>query len=193
MIRVGLTGGMGSGKTVISGIFETLGIPVFQADLAARRLLEEDEEIKASLIDWFGEKVYRQGQPDRAVIASIIFSQPDQLARVNSLIHPKVYEAYLKWLNTVEKIPFSIHEAAILFESGFNRHLDKTILVTAPAEIRIERIRLRDSLNEEQIRQRMENQWPDEKKSPLADYLINNNGLSAVLPQVTRIYDELTR
>ncbi len=193
MIKVGLTGGMGSGKTMISSIFEILGIPVFQADLAARRLLEEDEEIRTSLISWYGEGVYQDGKPDRSMIASIIFRQPAQLAKVNGIIHPKVYEEYQAWLNKLAPVPFSIHEAAILFESGFNRYLDKTILVTAPEKIRIERIRLRDGLDETQIRQRMENQWSDDKKAPLADYLLNNEGCTAVIPQVIKIFEEITK
>lgn len=193
MIKVGLTGGMGSGKTMISSIFEIFGIPVFQADLTARRLLEEDEEIRTSLISWYGEGVYQEGKPDRALIASIVFRQPAQLAKVNGIIHPKVYEEYQAWLKKLAPVPFSIHEAAILFESGFNRYLDKTILVTAPEKIRIERIRLRDGLDETQISQRMENQWSDVKKSPLADYLLNNDGCTAVIPQVIKIFEELTK
>lgn len=188
---VGLTGGIGSGKSVVGRIFTILGVPVFNADEESRKLMDEDLLIREQLSGWFGEQVYKDGKLDRPRLAGIIFSNQELLSKVNSLVHPRVMNRFLEWRGENPDNPYLIHEAAILFESGFYRHMDRTILVTAPENVRIGRIILRDNTSAEAVRQRMKNQWTDEQKIPLADYIINNNGESLLTPLILEIHQKL--
>jgi len=191
MYTVGLTGGIGSGKSLVAQIFSHLGIPVFNADTEAGKILEEDLHIQHQLAEWFGPDIYIDGRPDRPKLARIIFNNAKMLSRVNELIHPRVLDRFLKWCSENQHKPYVIHEAAILFESGFYKHMNTTILVTAPERIRISRVKQRDKTTEKSIRQRMQNQWTDEQKSPLAGYIIQNDGEFPLLPRILEIHNKL--
>jgi dephospho-CoA kinase len=193
MNTVGLTGGIGSGKTLIAKIFTHLGIPVFNADLESRNILENDTDVRYWLTEWFGHNIYVNGYPDRTAISKIVFNDSEKLIKMNNLMHPKVMVRFSQWVNEHQNNPYCIHEAAILFESGFYNHMDSTILVTAPEGIRINRISHRDNVSEESIRQRIQNQWSDEKKVPLATYIIKNDGKSPLIPKVLEIHTKLIR
>lgn len=192
MLTVGLTGGIGSGKSLIAKIFIQLGIPVFNADAEAGIILDEDLQVRTQLLEWLGPDAYMMGKPNRQKIAGIIFNDPEALSRINELIHPKVRARFIRWCGNMHNNSYIIHEAAILFESGFNKLLDTTILVTAPEIIRIERVKRRDNISEESIRHRMQNQWSDEQKSLLAGYIIINDETTPLLPKVLEIHNKLT-
>ncbi len=188
---VGLTGGIGSGKSLVTQIFSHLGIPIFNADFESGKILEEDAMVRDTLTQWFGPEAYIHGKPDRRKIASVVFNDPSMLARMNELLHPRVKERFLSWCGQHQSKPYLIHEAAILFESGFYKFMDKTILVLAPEEIRIERVMQRDKVSGDSVRQRMQNQWTDEQKLPLADFIIRNDGKSPLIPAILEIHNKL--
>ncbi|MFA5816367.1 MAG: dephospho-CoA kinase [Bacteroidales bacterium] len=191
MYTVGLTGGIGSGKSLVAKIFSHLGIPVFNADAEAGKILEEDLQIRHQLTEWFGPGIYINGRPDRPKLAGIMFTDAEMLSKVNGLIHPRVLDRFINWCSENQNKPYVVHEAAILFESGFYRHMNTTILITAPEKIRISRVKQRDKTTEESIRQRMQNQWTDEQKSPLAGYIIQNDGQSPLIPRILEIHNKL--
>jgi dephospho-CoA kinase len=191
MLIAGLTGGIGSGKSLVAQIFNHLHTPVFNADEESKIILMEDPEVRQKLSEWFGNDIYIGNQPDRQKIARIIFTDPALLVKMNQLMHPKVMERFINWCRSYQNKPYVIHEAAILFESGFNRKMDVTILVTAPVEIRISRVMIRDRVTEEAVRQRMANQWSDEQKAPLASYIIENDGESPLVPRIIEIHNKL--
>lgn len=191
MVKVGLTGNIGSGKSLVASVFETLGVPVFNADLEARNLYT-DPLVKAKLIDLFDESIITpEGNLDRKSIAQIVFKDPGKLAILNQVIHPLVRKAYISWAGQKKNHPYTIYEAAILFESGYYRELDKLILVTAPIEVRIQRVMHRDMVTRSDVLARMENQWDEEKMVPLANYVIVNDGRSMVIPQVMELHNSL--
>lgn len=191
MHTVGLTGGIGSGKSLVANIFKHIGIPVFDADSESKNILDHDLQVRQKLIEWFGTEVIKSGKPDHQKIAGIIFSNQESLAKMNGLLHPLVRARFISWCGKNQKQPYVIHEAAILFESGIYRQMNATILVTAPEKIRIARVRQRDKTTEESILQRMHNQWTDERKSPLANFVINNDGESPLLPRILEIHNKL--
>lgn len=192
MITVGLTGGIGSGKSLVAKIFSHLGIPVFNADHEAANILNNDPQVRVDLVAWLGESIITGGMPDRPKIAGIVFRDPLALAKLNGVIHPRVMERFINWCNDKQDSPYIVHEAAILIESGFYKHMDQLILVTAPEEVRIERVMARDHATDDSVRIRMKNQWPDEKKRPLATYIIHNDGKTALIPAVLEIHNKLT-
>ncbi|MDT0676715.1 dephospho-CoA kinase [Autumnicola musiva] len=173
MMVVGLTGGIGSGKTTVAGFFRELGIPLYIADDAARRLMNTSEEIRDKIINLFGEASYKDGLPDRKYIASKVFNNSTQLNLLNDIIHPAVARDFKNW-QSLQDAPYVIYEAAILFEKDGYKNCDLTILVTAPYEEKIKRLRERDQSSVEEIEARMNNQWSDEKKRKLADFEIEN-------------------
>ena len=187
---LGLTGGIGSGKTTVAGFFKELGIPVFIADEEAKELMNKDEEVKAAIIALFGEKVYRDGLPDRKLIASMVFSDKEKLEQLNGIIHPAVARHFETWKKTVNA-PYVIYEAAILFEKGGYRKCDFNVLVTAPYDRRIERLLKRDNSTLEEIEARMGHQWSDEKKAKLADFIIENKELSNTRQAVHKLHETL--
>ncbi len=170
---IGLTGGIGSGKTTIANFFKSQGVPLYIADDEAKTILftpEAIEEVKEA----FGEAVFTDGLPDRAKIADLVFNDHEKLQKLNSIIHPKVLEHFKEWMRQYKDAKFIIREAAILFESGRYKDCDKIILVTAPKEVRIERVMKRDNTTREKVLERMNAQWDDEKKAALSDYIITN-------------------
>lgn len=187
MVKVGITGGIGSGKTTVSRIFSTYSIPVFYADTEAKKLTNTDEQIRQNLISLFGTDIYLPDQTiDRKKLSSIIFNDKSLLQTVNNIIHPVVREYFISWAEQ-QNAPFVLHEAAILFESGFAGMMDYNILVISDEKLKIKRLQERDNANEEQIKQRMANQWPDEQKEKLADFIIRNNENELLIPQVLNI------
>ena len=191
MITVGLTGNMGSGKSTVARIFLSLGIPVFNADNEARRITQSNE-IAAQIAVLFGRKLLNSsGELDRKALAAIVFNDKQKLKQLNELIHPLVWENYISWLKENKSADYIIHEAAILFESGLYKHLDKIIVVDAPREVLIQRTIQRDHISEEQVQERLNNQWSTEKIKELADFVIINDNVNALLPQVIEIDKKL--
>jgi dephospho-CoA kinase len=190
MLKIGLTGNMGSGKTTVSKVFEILGIPVFYADDEAKQAMTNDlilvKEIKAA----FGEESYfNDGALNRKYIASIVFNNKEKLEKLNSLVHPATFRAFDAWLKNIKDVPYVLKEAALLFESDSYKMCDYTIMVQAPLETRIKRVMLRDHLSREEIESRNANQFPEEKKTQLADYVIKNDDQQLVIPQVLKLHN----
>ncbi len=187
MIKVGITGGIGSGKSTVCRVFEVLGIPVFEADLVAKRLQNTDPQIRSQLIDLFGTDVYLPDQTiNRKYLAPIVFNNPSLLAKLNAIVHPVVRKTFEEWFRQ-QDAPYVLHEAAILFESGFYKMMDKTIVVVANEEERIQRVMKRDQATIDLIRQRIQNQWTDNERIKLADYIISNNDNELIIPQIVEI------
>jgi len=192
MIRVGLTGGIGSGKTTVCNVFKLLGIPVFHADIQARILSDMDGDIREALSDLFGEDIYTESGLNRKKLSEKIFVNRNLLQKVNAIIHPKVLDNYHKWLNEHDETKYVIHEAAILFESGMIPLFDKIITVTAPEYIRINRIIQREGVTENDVKNVIKNQWPESRKTDGSDYVIINDQKKMILPQILKIHAELT-
>jgi len=192
MLKIGLTGGIGSGKSLVAEIFKTLQIPVFNADQQAKSLLHTSGT-KDQLRKIFGDAIFGLDEIDRKALADVVFSQPDKLALLNEVIHPKVHELFYTFANENASSRFIIYEAAILIETGFYQHLDNLILVTADQELRISRVMKRDNVSRERVVQRMKNQWPDEKKIPVSGFVIRNDENSLLTPQVLTIFDQLIK
>ncbi len=187
MIKVGITGGIGSGKSTTCRVFSTLGIPVFEADVVAKQLMDSDLIIRKELIRLFGKDVYLPNQTiDRKYLAGIVFNNPSLLAQLNEVIHPAVQRAFEAWC-LKQKSPYILHEAAILFESGFYKIMDKTIAVVADEKERIDRVIKRDKISAEMVIQRINNQWNDEQRVSLADFIISNNDNELIIPQIIEI------
>lgn len=187
-MKVGITGGIGSGKTSVCKVFESYGIPVFNADVEAKRLYENPE-----IRDWVKENISTlvfddADRLDRRKLATVIFQDEKKLRLLENKIHPLVGEMFNEWCRNYQEKAYVIYEAAILFETGRYRMLDLSILVTAPETLRIERVRLRDDLSENEIRQRMGRQWNDAKKIPLADFVIENVEWPETIVQIERIH-----
>jgi len=192
MLKVGITGGIGSGKSLICTAFSQLGIPIYFADYEAKQLIKANPEIRAGLINLFGEAIYLpSGEIDRKKIASAIFNNKELISKINSIIHPRVRARYEQWLMQYQYIPYTLHEAAITFETGLYKTMDYMILVTAPEAVRIQRVAQRDNSSKEDILNRMKNQWPDEKKIPLAHFIIENDDHHLVLPKIIEIDKKL--
>jgi dephospho-CoA kinase len=189
MLRVGLTGGIGSGKSTVARIFEVLGIPVYYADEAARHIMNTDEELIASMIKNFGEGAYKEGMLDRAYIASIVFDDTEKLSLLNSLTHPATIRDADRWI-TRQTSPYIIKEAALLFESGSNKYLDHIIGVSAPQEKRISRVMARDNVTREQVLQRLKKQMDEDIKLKLCDSIITNDEEHLVIPQVMELHQK---
>ncbi len=189
-ITVGITGGIGSGKSTVCEIFKILGIPVFEADKVARNLMNENSEIRQNLVEWFGSEIYSGNQLNRKLLAELIFNDNSLLTKVNSLVHPIVRAEFEKWKNSQNTV-YSVYEAAILFESGFYKLMDFTILITAPEQIRINRVMKRDNLSPGQVVARIKNQWPDDEKRKLATTVIINDNKNLIIPQIIEIDKKL--
>ena len=190
MKRIGLTGGIGSGKSFIAQIIEHMGYPVYYSDARAKELTKSNPTIKMGLISLFGEEVYEGNQLNAELIASKIFNDDELRTKVNELIHPIVRADFENWaLNQNSALVFN--EAAILFETGSYRNFDATVLVCAPTELKIERVMKRENCSREAVLERMNKQWPDEEKLKLADYSILNDDETPVLIQLEAVINEL--
>jgi len=192
MFRVGVTGGIGSGKSIICNIFHHLGIPVYQADIEARRLMAENESIRTGLLSYFGEEVFLGEQLNRKYLADKIFSDPAARTFINSLVHPVVRDDFASWVQTRNETFYVIEEAALLFESGAWKEFDYIILIEAAVETRIERIIRRDGISRADVLSRMASQIDPGKARELADFIIHNDRNDFVIPQVLKI-DKIIR
>lgn len=190
MLRVGITGGIGSGKSVVAHIFETLGIPVYYADKEAKRLMNEDDGLRKQIIAGFGELAYSNGVLNRQWLASAVFNDPDKLLLLNSLVHPATILDSAHWMR-MQNTPYVLKEAALIFESDAHRHLDLVIGVSAPEALRISRTIQRDGITKEEVELRMLSQMDEEMKMRLCQYVIINDEEQALLPQVLYIHEEL--
>ncbi len=187
---VGLTGGIGSGKTTVAAMFTELGVPVYNSDEQAKQLMVASPELREQITALLGKKAYRGGELQRKYIAEKVFKDPELLNALNGLVHPAVKLDFMEWA-AGQEFSYVIQEAAILFENGAYPIFDKMILVTAPEEVRITRIRERDGVSREAILERMQHQWGDARKMELADYLIVNTNLEETRKQVAQIHTEL--
>ncbi|MFM7720947.1 MAG: dephospho-CoA kinase [Sediminibacterium sp.] len=185
-VIIGLTGGIGSGKSVVAKVFATLGIPVFNADDEAKRIMQTSTEIKTKLIEQFGTDIYNAHGLDKEKLASIVFNDSFQLQLLNAIVHPVTIQAAKDWA-AKQTSPYVIKEAALIFESGAADGLFKVIGVTAPLSIRIHRVMQRDGITKDQVDARMRNQISDTIKMRLCDYVIQNNNQQMVIPQVLEI------
>ena len=187
---VGLTGGIGSGKTTVAKMFENLGVPIYIADLEAKAITNQPQTLK--LIEkQFGSSVIKNGQLNRTTMAQIVFNNPEKLNQLNSIIHPLVAEHFKEWIKKNKDEIFVIKETAILFETNTHRSCDFVITVIAPIDVRINRVKIRDNSSEEEIIKRINNQWSDEKRIPLSDFVINNITVDDTLLQVSEIYKKI--
>jgi dephospho-CoA kinase len=191
MLKIGLTGGIGSGKSTVAQIFEVLGIPVYYADQAAKDLMNTDPELKKDIIATFGSETYKNGNLDRAYLANLVFADPEKLSILNKLVHPVTIRDAADWM-TRQKTIYAIKEAALIFESGLEKYFDYIIGVTAPETLRLERTVSRDHVTRENVLQRMQQQMNDQEKMSRCDFVITNDGMQAVLPQVLAIHKKLS-
>jgi dephospho-CoA kinase len=191
MLRIGITGGIGSGKSTVSKIFEVLGVPVYYADDASKRLMNEDEELKEKLRSVFGEGVYVDGKLNRQYLSSIVFNDPLKLALLNSIVHPATIKDAEDWM-LQQTAPYAIKEAALIFESGSQEYLDKVIGVYAPAAVRIHRVMQRDNVTKEEVLGRMSKQIDEDIKMRLCDYVIKNDEQELLIPQVIKLHELFT-
>jgi dephospho-CoA kinase len=192
MVRVGLTGGIGSGKSTVAHVFEILGIPVYYADKEAKRLMNEDPEIRRQLIQQFGQEAYSDNLLNRRFIAEIVFRDKEKLRLLNSLIHPITIARAEEWM-TKHNAPYVIKEAALIFESGSQEGLDYVIGVSAPLAVRIQRTIKRDGVTRDEVMARMENQIQESIKMRLCDFVIRNDDEHLVLPQVLALHEKLKK
>jgi dephospho-CoA kinase len=192
MLKVGLTGGIGSGKSLIAEMFKLLGVPVLHADDTARFLMEEDEELKSAIGQMFGEEVYKNGRLNRPFLASVVFNNKEKLEQLNALVHPATIAFGREWA-AKQTAAYTIKEAAIFFESGSYKEMDKMIGVYAPVEQRLQRAMARDKATEAVIRQRMDKQMNEEEKMKRCDYIIYNDGSRSVIQQVLELHGQLLK
>ncbi|MCC8144727.1 MAG: dephospho-CoA kinase [Tannerellaceae bacterium] len=184
MLKIGIIGGIGSGKSLIASLFELSGIPVYIADTRSKLLTDTSPVIRQALTKLFGETIYTNNTLNKKLLTGFIFSDAAKLAQVNAIIHPEVQKDFLQWTAQLSQ-PYCAIESAILFESGFNHLVDISVLVYAPPEVRIERVITRDQVDRQQVLQRINNQLPDEEKKEKADFIFYNDNKHPILPQLT--------
>lgn len=189
---IGLTGGIGSGKTTVAGFFEELGVPIYIADNAGKSLMRTSTEVKNRILKLLGPEAYNGELPNTKYIASRVFASPEELNLLNAIIHPAVELDFKNWMEA-QNSPYVIYEAAILFESGGYKKCDAVILVTAPYENRIARLKKRDGTSMQEIEARMQHQWSDSKKLELATFEIKNTNLSSTQEQVRNLHEILLK
>jgi dephospho-CoA kinase len=191
-LRIGITGGIGSGKTTVCRIFEQLGIQVYYADDRAKALMVESPEVRAAIIALLGEEAYfPDGSLNRPYISSIVFNTPEKLTGLNAIVHPAVFNDGEAWLKEHADAPYTLKEAALLFESGSHKALDKIIMVFAPKDLRIQRVMKRDKSPREAVEARISQQMPEEEKLRLSDYVIYNDGHHSLISQVWQLHQKL--
>jgi dephospho-CoA kinase len=189
--KVGITGGIGAGKSIVCRIFSAMGYPVFNSDHEAKRILNTQPAIKKAVVQLFGESAYLDNELNRSYIASEVFNDQNLLKKLNEIVHPAVRAAFADWA-VEQNSPIVFNEAAILFETGMTKNYDAIILVTASETTRIKRVMKRDQISEKAVRQRMDKQWKDDRKIPLADFCVENNDEQMLIPQVLKIIDQLS-
>jgi len=192
MIKIGITGGIGSGKSIVSELMRIRHIPVYNADDASKNILKTNQLIREKLKKLLGEHIFSGEELNKAQMASLIFNNPDLLSNVNAIIHPAVFDDFEKWCNNQPSNMVAC-ESALIFESGMNHYLNHIIMVSAPIKIRIERAMLRDNAKEEQIMKRIKNQLPDEEKIKLSDFILVNDDRHAIIPQLNKILEQIKK
>jgi dephospho-CoA kinase len=190
ILRIGLTGGIGSGKSTAAQIFEVLGIPVYYADIAAKRLMNEDKKLKSAISNTFGKESYRDNTLDRKYISSIVFSNPAKLESLNALVHPVTKKDGEMWMQQ-QTTPYAIHEAALIFEAKVSDRLDHVIGVSSPIELRIKRAMERDKVSREEVLKRMNQQLDEDIKMSKCDFLLINDEQQLLIPQVVALHEKL--
>lgn len=192
MLKVGITGGIGSGKTTVCQVFETLGIPVFYADAAAKYLMNNDPLLIKKITELFGESAYIDQQLDRSYISSKAFTNPELLKQLNAIVHPATINYGDKWMKK-QTTQYVLKEAAIFFESGTYKQMDLIIGVYANKETRLQRVMQRSDMTKEEVEERMAQQMNEEEKMKRCDYVINNNDQDIIIPQVLQLHEELLK
>ncbi len=190
MIRIGITGGMGAGKSVISEMMRCLGIPVYDADIASKKILNSNTKVKTQLIELLGEEIFSNGQLNRPLMAQLIFNNNELLLKTNAIIHPAVFDDFIAWSEAQNKEVVAC-ETAILFESGMVSYFDSILMVSAPLEIRIERCLKRNNFTREQVLERIAKQMDESKKIELSDFVIDNDNRKALYPQLKNFLNNL--
>lgn len=191
MLKVAVTGGIGSGKTMVCAVFEKLGVPVFYADLEARRLMDNDVSLKEEIVKYVGIGIFDDNfQLNRSKLAAIIFNNKEALSTINGLVHPVVRNEFNRW-SEKQSAPYVIEEAALIFESGLAKNFDKIITVSAPVNVRIERVMKRDKVTRESVIERINNQMDEGIKLKQSDFIIVNDGKEMLLPQIINIHNKL--
>ena len=190
--KLGVTGGIGSGKTSVCRVFDVLRVPVFSADREAQEIMENDYEVRRSLKTIAGKDLYILGTLDRIKLASIIFNDRAILEKVNFLVHPIVFNRFTKWA-LIQEVPYVIMEAAILFESGASKYVDRVATVVAPVDQRVKRVIHRSKLSREQVVERIKNQMDDDMRIKLSDYVINNSENDMIIPAILKIHDDILK
>lgn len=191
VLKVGITGGIGAGKSIITKIFSILGVPVYDADTEAKKLYETDKALLSAIKQEFGASVFAaSGALDRAALAGAVFNKPERLAKLNGLVHPRVANHFAQWVSR-QRAPYVLKEAALLFESGSAKGLDIVIVITAPEALRLRRVLARDTRTEQQIRDIMARQMPESEKVAQADFLIANDETGMVVPRVLDVHKSL--
>ena len=192
MLRIGLTGGIGSGKSTVARIFSVLGIPVYDADSASKRLMSEDEILKERIIENFGKESYNNGKLNTKHLSEQAFSDPKKTELLNSIVHPATINDAVEWMKK-QNAPYIIKEAALIFETGSNKLLDKVIGVSSPVSLRIERTMKRTNLAVDQIQKRINLQMDEEEKMRLCDYVIFNDEQQMLIPQVLQLHEQFLK
>ncbi|GGE67491.1 dephospho-CoA kinase [Pedobacter psychrotolerans] len=192
MYKVGITGGIGSGKTTVCKVFEVLGIPIFYADTVAKEIMVSDQLLVEGIISTFGEESYTlEGELNKKHLASIVFNNEAELAKLNNLVHPAVFRAFEGWVKQVDqKVPYILKEAALLFESDSYKMCDTSILVTAPYDLKLARVMQRDQFSADQVKARMDKQMSDEEKAKMADHFIVNDEKNSIIEQVLTLHKQ---
>eukprot|EP00388_Colpodella_angusta_P007524 GDKJ01021218.1.p5 GENE.GDKJ01021218.1~~GDKJ01021218.1.p5 ORF type:complete len:196 (-),score=17.64 GDKJ01021218.1:3886-4473(-) len=194
MLHIGITGGIGSGKTTVCKVFETLGIPVFYADIVAKQLMVTDHVLIDGVKAEFGELSYTNGLLNNKHIAAIVFNDAKALEKLNALVHPAVFRAFDQWTKQIpSSVPYTLKEAALLFESGSYQMCDKNILVTAPLVTKLNRVMQRDAVTQQQVQARMDKQFPDEQKIKMSDYVIENAEDQSIILQVLALHEQFLK
>jgi len=190
MLKIGITGGIGSGKTTICKIFEVLEVPVFYADTVARQIMVEDVVLMEGVKNTFGtESYFDNGTLNNKHIAAMVFNNATELKKLNALVHPAVFRAFDSWIEQIPlHIPYVLKEAALLFESGSYKMCDQNILVIAPEVLKLKRVTERDGITDDQVRARMDKQFTDEQKRSMADYIVYNNEQHSLIAQVIELH-----
>lgn len=191
MHKVGVTGGIGSGKTLVCEVFKRLGIPVYNADNEAKNILNSNTEVRKSIENYFGQDIYENNSLNKKKLAEIIFNNKEAIQKINSIVHPVVRQNFIDWCKQYEDKTYVIEEAAILFESGAYKELDYTINVFAPEQIRIQRVIERDKATIEDVKNRMQNQMNDDERVKLANFTIINDGTRMIIPQILEIHSKI--
>lgn len=185
---VGITGGIGSGKSTVSAVLLEMGYPVYNTDDRAKGLLNSSADLKSAIAAEFGDEIYADGILDRAALAAKVFNDREKLTKLNELVHPVVANDFHAWISA-QSAPVAFKEAAILFESGADKGVDEVVLVSTPEEVRVSRVMARDGVTADEVKARIANQWSEERKRNLADHEVVNDGQTLVIPQINALLD----